>query len=90
MAYKPLGWPRSGRAVEARNLSADRFARIRAEVAEIREMITDGEYTRDDLLVTLSCIEHWAGDGLLVLVEQGAPFATPSDLGKRKGRGDRP
>lgn len=90
MAYKPLGWPRSGRAIEARNISADRFARIRAEAAEIREMIMDGEYTRDDLLVTLGYIEHWAGDGLLVLVEQGAPVETPTELGKRKGRGDRP
>lgn len=86
MPYKPLGWPRSGRAVNARNDAADRLERIRAEAAEIAIMIEAGEYTVTDLLLSLNAIERWASDGLLILVEQGAPFAPPPEPGKRKPR----
>lgn len=86
MPYQPLTWPRSGHAVNARNESADRFERIRAESAEIMAMVDDGEFTIADLLLSLGAIERWASDGLLILVEQGAPFRPPQELGKRKAR----
>lgn len=74
MADKPVAWPTHGRAVNARNDTAEHLLEIMRELDELLDIAERGEVTRLELSLSINRMRRQASASLMLMIQQGAPI----------------
>lgn len=74
MGSEPVSWPPHGRAVNARNDTAEDMLALMKELADLRDSAEEGEVTRLEVILSVSRMQERAFSSLMRMVQQGAPI----------------
>lgn len=76
----PTGWPTHGRAIDARNDTADLLTDIVKVARQLKRRVRGGDVNSDETIFWLSEIEVDGLNALRILESQGAPTRPQIDL----------